>query len=337
MRGVDIAALCTLAAGCASHEEHEEPEKPWSPPECPAEIRPLLGAYVAAEGQSMLVLERDGMLWVRHGDSDSRFAPDVRGASPEFVAPGLDGPASRRLAFDAGTRSPGARLDGRAFTRAPGQPGSEETFRVSHARPFAEVMAEATSATPPAEAARARAFDLVELASLDPTLRFDLRYATANNFLGVAVYERARALLQRPAAEALVRVQAALRARGLGLLIFDAYRPWAVTKAFWELTPAHLHNFVADPAQGSRHNRGCAVDLTLYDLATGLAVETTTGFDEFSPHARPDWLGGTSRGRWYRDLLRAEMTKQGFTVYVDEWWHFDYRDWALYPIGNEPL
>src|SRR6202047_4576828 len=98
------------------------------------------------------------------------------------------------------------------------------------------------------------------------TRKPDIRTATKRNFLTTPRYSQARAFLQRPAAEAVVRVQRALAEEGYGLLVHDAYRPWYVTKIFWDATPADKHNFVADPATGSRHNRGCAVDFHLYDL-----------------------------------------------------------------------
>jgi serine beta-lactamase-like protein LACTB len=103
---------------------------------------------------------------------------------------------------------------------------------------------------------------------------------------------------------------------------------------FWDATPDRFHMFVADPSRGSRHNRGCAVDLTLYDLATGKPIEMVGGYDEFSDRSYPDYPGGTSRQRWHRDLLRREMEKEGFTVFETEWWHFDFRDWPKYPIMN---
>ena len=106
---------------------------------------------------------------------------------------------------------------------------------------------------------------------------------------------------------------------------------------FWDATPEKFHGFVADPSKGSRHNRGCAVDLGLYDLKTGKVVEMVSGYDEFSDRAFPDYPGGTSRQRWHRDLLRHAMEAEGFTVYEEEWWHFDYKDWRKYPILNKPF
>jgi serine beta-lactamase-like protein LACTB len=102
----------------------------------------------------------------------------------------------------------------------------------------------------------------------------------------------------------------------------------------WDATPDKFHGFVADPAKGSRHNRGCAVDLGLYDLATGVPVPVVSGYDEFADRAYPDYPGGTSRQRWHRALLRRAMEDEGFTVYEAEWWHFDFKDWQKYPILN---
>ncbi|MCI3135501.1 M15 family metallopeptidase [Phenylobacterium aquaticum] len=199
----------------------------------------------------------------------------------------------------------------------------------------ARVRAAALAATPPAEPPARRASDLVSLTSLDPTIRLDIRYASTNNFMGFPLYERSGAWLQRPAAEALARAAKTLKAQGYGLLIHDGYRPWFVTRMFWDATPAYAHVFVADPAKGSRHNRGCAVDLTLYDLKTGEPVEMTGRYDEMSRRSYADYVGGTSRQRWTRDLLRKAMEAEGFSVFPEEWWHFDYKDWRDYPIGTE--
>jgi serine beta-lactamase-like protein LACTB len=151
------------------------------------------------------------------------------------------------------------------------------------------------------------------------------------------VYERAVAKLQRPAAEALARAHRRLAEHGVGIQVFDAYRPWWVTKVFWDAAPRHLKLFVADPMRGSRHNRGCAVDVTLYDLGTGAPIEMPSGYDEFTARAYPDYPGGTSRQRYFRELLRRAMEDEGFDVYEHEWWHFDHREWRRFAIGNEPL
>ena len=150
---------------------------------------------------------------------------------------------------------------------------SQQVFRITPVRPIAELRAEALKAKPPEEKRQLERVALIELTKIDSSIHLDIRYATANNFVGEPVYEQARAFLQGPAAYALRRVSEKLHAKGYGLLVYDAYRPWYVTKIFWEATPVDKREFVGNPAQGSRHNRGCAVDLTLYDLKTGAPVE----------------------------------------------------------------
>jgi len=217
--------------------------------------------------------------------------------------------------------------------------GPEEgnVFRLKPLRPVDELRREALAAKPPAESPDLLPPDLVDLASLDKTIRLDIRYASTDNFLSTPLYEKARAMLQRPAAEALLRAHQRLKQQGYGLLIHDAYRPWYVTKIFWDATPGDKHEFVADPAKGSRHNRGCAADLTLYHLASGKPVEMVGVYDEMSERSYPNYPGGTSRQRWHRALLRKAMEAEGFTVFESEWWHFDYKDWRKYAIGNIAL
>ncbi len=193
--------------------------------------------------------------------------------------------------------------------------------------------------SPPKERGSFRKADLVELVKVDPTIHLDVRYATANNFTGKPVYSQARAFLQRPAAEALFRVGRSLRDKGWGLLVFDGYRPWSVTKHFWMITSKDKRDrgFVANPAKGSKHNRGAAVDLSMYDLATGKEADMPSAYDEFTGRAAPSYTGGTADQRSRRDLLRAEMEKEGFVVDTGEWWHFNYKGWETYPILDVPF
>ncbi len=191
-------------------------------------------------------------------------------------------------------------------------------------------------ARPPREAA-SRAPDLVELVALDDTLRLDIRYATADNLVGRPVYREARAFLQRPAAEALVAAHRELRAKGYGIVVFDGYRPWRVTRDFWDSVRKDQRAFVANPRKGSKHNRGCAIDVTLYDLSTGRTVEMPSAYDETSERASPGYAGGSSAARARRDVLRAAMEAHGFTVEPNEWWHFNHEDWPSYPILDIPF
>jgi len=220
------------------------------------------------------------------------------------------------------------------FPRADAGTDAAHFYHVTPTQPVAELREKALKLSPPAEAGSFRKPDLVELVTLDPAIHLDIRYASANNFLSMPVYAEARAFMQRPATEALLRVLHKLQPLGYGLLIHDAYRPWYVTKIFWDATPPEGKIFVADPQKGSKHNRGCAVDLTLYDLASGQAIEMPGLYDEMSPRSFPNFPGGTSLQRWHRDLLRRAMESEGFTVNEDEWWHFDYKDWKQYGILN---
>ena len=215
-------------------------------------------------------------------------------------------------------------------------PASVQNFHITPVKPIDELRREALAAQPPKEEGK-RQPDLVELVKLDPTIKLDIRYASTNNFMRAPFYTQARAFLQKPAAEAVVRANHQLKQYGYGLIIHDGYRPWYVTKMFWDGTPADKHDFVANPMPGSRHNRGCAVDLSLYDLKTGEEVKMPSGYDEMSERAYPDYKGGTPAETERRDLLRRIMESQGFTVETHEWWHFDYKDWDQYPVMNIPF
>jgi D-alanyl-D-alanine dipeptidase len=322
------------AAHPAGHPAAARPatEATTLPPEPPAVMRGLIGEYgEGAEPEQRVVFESGGELYLA---ADGRTMRLMRlGEGDHWLYPGHL-PRDLRFERDGRGRAVAVTIDRTRLPRRDVGAEIQARIRAGVRADPERLRARALAATPPQEPGPKRRFDLVELTTVDPTIRLDVRYAGADNFMGIPLYERAGAWMQRPAAEALGRAAASLRAKGYGLLIHDAYRPWFVTWMFWEATPADGRGFVADPARGSRHNRGAAVDLTLYDLATGRAVDMPSRYDEFSPRAWPDFIGGTTRQRWRRDLLRREMETQGFTVYPQEWWHFDYRDWQAYPIGN---
>lgn len=179
--------------------------------------------------------------------------------------------------------------------------------------------------------------DLVELIKVDSTVRLDIRYATSNNFMRRRIYNQARAFLQRPAAEALVRAHRELHGLGYGILVFDGYRPWSVTKRLWDETPRSKRIYVANPTKGSKHNRACAVDCSLYDLKTGREIEMPSPYDDFTEKAAANYPGGTGEQRRARSILRGALEAEGFTVNPDEWWHFDYKDWKVYRVLNIPF
>jgi zinc D-Ala-D-Ala dipeptidase len=186
-------------------------------------------------------------------------------------------------------------------------------------------------------AGRGEADSFVDLAAACPTLRLDIRYATAENFLGIPLYPEARAFLRVPVAQALVRAHESLAQEGLGLLVFDAYRPWSVTKRMWDLTPPEKRGFVARPERGSNHNRGCAVDVSLFTLADGREAEMPSAYDEMSPRAAAAYAGGSEKARALRDRLRTALAAEGFAVQRHEWWHFSHRTCRDYPVLDVPF
>lgn len=174
---------------------------------------------------------------------------------------------------------------------------------------------------------------MIDLQTL-PGLKFDIRYARTDNFIGEAVYPSAKAFLLKHVAEDLMRAHHALAPHGYGLLIYDGYRPWSVTKLFWDRSNDHVRQFLANPDEGSAHNRGCAVDLSMYSLSTGRAVEMPSDFDEMNEKSYPDYPGGTAEQRTCRDLLKSVMNAQGFTGIRVEWWHFNHHTRYEHPILN---
>lgn len=337
---LSVAVLIAAIDARADPSPDSPTERESLPNDAPRDLKRLLGEYSSADTGN-------------YGSQDTRLTIGEAGGNLFADGLGMHGVPLRRLSamqfVIVGTHGPATRLD---FELDQGQRTSAVTFRGARL-PLRDISREvietirggvnadpqrlrnaALAAKPPIEPAPKREFDLVNLAAVDPNIKFDIRYASSNNFIGFPLYEWPAAYLQRPAAEALVRVQRALAWRGYGLLVYDGYRPWFVTKMFWDATPESAHLFVADPSKGSRHNRGCAVDLTLYELKSGQAVQMTGRYDEMSPRSYADYVGGTSRQRWLRDLLRSEMQAQGFIVYPEEWWHFDYKDWGDYAIGT---
>jgi CubicO group peptidase (beta-lactamase class C family)/D-alanyl-D-alanine dipeptidase len=294
----------------------------------------LIGEY-GPDYNPLYILEKDGKL---HCLIELVFLYPLEEVNEnEYKFPDLGLYQGDKLIFtrDKKGRATGVEAASVPFRRRnlPGE--TAKVFTIRPARPLDELRKLAHAAKPPEEKNPLfKEPDLVDVTKLDNTIKLDIRYATTDNFLKTPFYTSARAFLQKPAAEALVRVHKKLKNEGYGLLIHDAYRPWFVTKMFWDATPEKYHTFVADPLQGSRHNRGCAVDLTLYDLKTGRPVELPGLYDEFSDRSYADYPGGTTSQRWHRDLLRRAMEDEGFTVYPAEWWHFDYRDWRQYPIMN---
>lgn len=188
------------------------------------------------------------------------------------------------------------------------------------------VVASAAGGEPPAP--------LVEVTAVAPGVVVDLRYATTENIFRTRLYPRARCLLRRPVAERLARVQRALEGKGLGLKVWDAYRPASVQRRMWAITGGS--RYLANPRRGSKHSRGAAVDVTLVDR-DGRELPMPTGFDEFSRRASRSYQGGSADARRNRVLLEQSMRAQGFLPNPGEWWHFDDPHWRRYPLLDVPL
>jgi zinc D-Ala-D-Ala dipeptidase len=170
---------------------------------------------------------------------------------------------------------------------------------------------------------------LVDIRTVNRNIRLDIRYATTNNFLKRKLYSTAKCALRSSVAQKLGKVQTDLEKIGLGLKVYDCYRPFSVTKQMWEVLPDP--NYVANPARGSRHNRGAAIDLTLVDR-TGKELEMPTPYDDFTTKAHRNYAGGSAQSRKNRQLLEDAMKKQGFIGISTEWWHFDSEDWQKFAI-----
>lgn len=303
------------------------------PAAVPARWKGLIGEY-GWDHDILYILEKDGKLHALIEWYDDYPLTEISKDVYAFPDYGLYHGEKLSFARDKNGRATQALVGYVLFKRRTIDGEDGATFKIISLKPSIELRKTALAAKPPEEKGDFLKPDLVELTSLDPTIQRDIRYAGKNNFMSTVFYSSAKAFMQRPAAEALMRAHQQLKKQGYGLLIHDAYRPWYVTKMFWDATPDDKKIFVADPSKGSRHNRGCAVDLTLYDLKTGKPVEMVSGYDEFSDRAFPEYPGSTSLQRYYRALLRKAMEGQGFTVYEWEWWHFDYGDWKKYPIGT---
>ncbi|WP_410221783.1 M15 family metallopeptidase [Pedobacter sp.] len=177
--------------------------------------------------------------------------------------------------------------------------------------------------------------ELIEIKKAIPSVVLDIRYATTNNFMHQIMYKQARAFARKPVVEKLKVIQARLKKDGYGLKIFDGYRPYAVTVSFYE--KATDKAFVANPNKGSKHNRGCALDLTLIDLKTGKDIPMPTPYDSFEDAASPTYANLPANIIKNRDYLIKIMHDNGFKVVNNEWWHFDFNGWQNYSLMDIPF
>ena len=201
---------------------------------------------------------------------------------------------------------------------------SDETFYIIPIKEISELREISKNSNPPILDSLDSHKKLVDLKKLNDEFQLDIRYASTNNFMRSKFYKNERAFFNMSAADKLIEAKNDLKELGYGIIIYDAYRPWFVTKMFWEGTPENLKHFVANPENGSSHNKGCAIDIGLYDIETGESIVMISGYDEFTERAYPNYMGGSKKQRDLRDMLIQVMEKNDFTVYEYEWWHFNY-------------
>ncbi len=306
-------------------------------PTRPAVIRPEWAGWIGSYGDALwavLILEKEGRLLAVINRRET--VP----LEPEAVE--TSGSIGRCLIKVAWTNRPpqvwqlnlrkgqaeSLRIGIQTFPR---RSWEKETWRTRVSN-MGQLLAQAAQASSPANESSLLRGDWLEPATLALDLRLQSRYVTTNNFLGVALYREPVVRLRKVVAEALVRAHHRLRSVGFGILVWDAYRPWAVTKVMWDAVPPKYHQFVSDPAKGSRHNRGAAVDVTLCTLSLASEVDMGGEYDEMTERSYANYPGGTSLQRWHRELLRKAMEAEGFSVLPEEWWHFDYKEWQTYAI-----
>ncbi|MDY6946531.1 MAG: serine hydrolase [Pseudomonadota bacterium] len=302
------------------------------PPELAEELAGLVGEY--GWGQNIVrIYERDGEPYARVEWSQHHELERVSRDAYRFPAVGGYSHEELRFMRDERGVAMAASLSGLVLPRRDLGAETEARSR-ANARFIAELVAGARKMSPPTQSGRLRKAELVEVNKVEPSTKLDVRYATADNFMGAPFYDQPRFFLQRPAADGLIRAHRKLAEQGFGIVLIDGYRPWYATRMFWDAVPPESRPFVADPSQGSRHNRGCAADISMFEIATGKTVDIPGRYDEPSSRSSPLHLGGTSVQRWRRDLLKQAMEAEGFDVYVNEWWHFDYGEWRQYPVMN---
>ena len=209
-----------------------------------------------------------------------------------------------------------------------------EPFPLSSPNAIASTPLFTPSLTLPHRIPRAEAYRLIDIRSIAPDILTDMRYATPNNFLKQAVYSKARCLLRGPVARSIQRAQEKLKTQGYGLKLYDCYRPLSVQKAMWKIFPDG--RYVANPATGSRHNRGAAVDVTLVD-SQGRDLEMPSEFDEFSDRAHRNSPTMTDTARKHVQILTTALEAQGLTTIDSEWWHYDESNWRRYGVLDHAL
>lgn len=328
-------AFCLLLPGIAWGE----------PADAPQNMKLLFGEYTDGQ-QPFLVRERAGsleLLFAKGKDAAGVTVYDVQtlesagGGQYRWLKAEEGGLRLVMVRFlrDASARGVECRLGEDVAARRVEEPAADAKEIRLAARDWEDLRKQTKKLQPPVEQGNFLPVELVSLTAMDGAIKLDMRYGTKNNQWGAKLYEDEQGFLQRPAAEALARVQQQLKLYGYGLLVYDAYRPWFVTKMTWEAATEKQRAFLDNPATGSHYNRGASADVGLYELVSGEPVAMPGDYEENALSAKPAFAGGTELTRWRRDLLHNLMEKEGFIGSPDAWWRFDYRTWRQYPLVNK--
>lgn len=325
-----LLCLCFFAAG------HGWTAPAFEPKDCPKDLKYILGMYYG-NGEMFLLRENNGEveLVYRFGQNDYTFAgsnvyPLYKEHFDSYTI-NESGPLNHldaavriersREGYGVSCSVGGNRYSRRFFAGENGRP-----FRFASASDWQALKTAADAAVMPAQLGAGQQAQLVDLAQAVSGLKFDLRYAQADNCFGQALTDDQRAFLDADAAQALAQAQQYLKPYGYGILVWEAYRPWSVSKLAYDALPADKKSMLPAPEAGFSHNTGRSIDVSLYLLATGENAGMISGFDEPSVRQYASFAGGTTLERYRRDLLRSAMQMAGFTASETEWWHFDYGD-----------
>lgn len=325
-----LLCLCFFAAW------HGWAAPAFEPKDCPKDLKYILGMYYG-NGEMFLLRENNGEveLVYRFGQNDYTFAgsnvyPLYKEHFDSYTI-NESGPLNHldaavriersREGYGVSCSVGGNRYSRRFFAGENGRP-----FRFASASDWQALKTAADAAVMPAQLGAGQQAQLVDLAQAVPGLKFDLRYAQADNCFGQALTDDQRAFLDADAAQALAQAQQYLKPYGYGILVWEAYRPWSVSKLAYDALPADKKSMLPAPDVGFSHNTGRSIDVGLYLLATGENAGMISGFDEPSVRQYASFAGGTTLERYRRDLLRSAMQMAGFTASEMEWWHFDYGD-----------
>lgn len=325
-----LLCLCFFAAG------HGWAAPAFEPKDCPKDLKYILGMYYG-NGEMFLLRENNGEveLVYRFGQNDYTFAgsnvyPLYKEHFDSYTI-NESGPLNHldaavriersREGYGVSCSVGGNRYSRRFFAGENGRP-----FRFAPVSDWQALKTAAATAVMPAQLGAGQQAQLVDLAQAVPGLKFDLRYAQADNCFGQVLTDDQRAFLDADAAQALAQAQQYLKPYGYGILVWEAYRPWSVSKLAYDALPADKKSMLPAPEAGFSHNTGRSIDVSLYLLATGENAGMISGFDEPSVRQYASFAGGTTLERYRRDLLRSAMQMAGFTASGTEWWHFDYGD-----------